>query len=228
MFPLARGPEANLRNQNMTTDHTDWHQVLARVTGAFVRGEQRVTTQELLAEHLGVSVTDRNCRRLRRVMHDLGWRGPKLMRWGEETTRGYWRHPTVGLPAIPACAGMQEEPVLEIENREEGSLASELERLTGLALQKLDQILRIPTDRGDGNLLRAQTAAAGITVNAQLRADETRLRHKPQGDVLERLLKTIEEERARINARRAAAESLPQGKAEEDIPAVPDDAGEAS
>ena len=95
-------------------------------------------------------------------------------------------------------------------------------------MQKLDQILRIPTDRGDGNLLRAQTAAAGITVNAQLRADETRLRHKPQGDVLERLLKTIEEERARINARRAAAESLPQGKAEEDIPAVPDDAGEAS
>ena len=88
-------------------------------------------------------------------------------------------------------------------------------------------VTRWVQDRGDGNLLRAQTAAAGITVNAQLRADETRLRHKPQGDVLERLLKTIEEERARINARRAAAESLPQGKGEEDIPAVPDDAGEA-
>src|SRR6516164_8886194 len=125
----------------MSTDPTDWHQVLARVTGALVRGEQRVSTQELFAK-LGVPVTDPAYRRLKRVMHDLGWRGPKLMRWGEETTRGYWRHPTVGLPAIPACAGMQEEPVAEIENGEEGSLASELERLTGLALQKLDQILR--------------------------------------------------------------------------------------
>ena len=30
--------------------------------------------------------------------------------------------------------------------------------------------------RGDGNLLRAQTAAAGLAVNAQLRADETRMK----------------------------------------------------
>jgi hypothetical protein len=65
-------------------------------------------------------------------------------------------------------------------------------------LQKLDQILRLPTDRCDGNLLRAQTAAAGIAVNAQLRADETRLRQKTQGDVLERLGKLIEQERKKL------------------------------
>jgi len=52
----------------------------------------------------------------------------------------------------------------------------ELERVTRLGLQKLEQILRIPTDRGDGNLLRAQTAAAGLAVNAQLRADEIRMK----------------------------------------------------
>jgi len=184
----------------MTTDPTDWHQVLARVTGALVRGEQRVSTQELFAK-LGVPVTDPACRRLRRVMHDLGWHGPKLMRWGEETTRGYWRHPTVGLPTIPASAGMQEEPVGEIEKLgEEGSLAPELERVTGLALQKLDQILRIPTDRGDGNLLRAQTAAAGIAVNAQLKADETKMKQAQRGDVLERLLKVMDEERKKLAA----------------------------
>jgi hypothetical protein len=121
------------------------------------------------------------------------------MRWGEETTRGYWRRPTVGLPTIPTPAGVQEEPVGEIEKLgEEGSLAPELERVTGLALQKLDQILRIPTDRGDGNLLRAQTAAAGIAVNAQLRADEQRLKTKVQGDVLERLLKAMAEEKKRL------------------------------
>jgi hypothetical protein len=190
----------------MSTDPTDWHQVLAHVTGALVRGEQRVSTQELFSK-LGVPITDPASRRLERVMHDLGWRGPKLIRWGEETTRGYWRHPTVGLPAIAASAGMQEEPVAEIEKPgEEGSLAPELEWVTGLALQKLDQILRIPTDRGDGNLLRAQTAAAGIAVNAQLKADETKMKQARRGDVLERLLKLMAEEKAKLAERRKGGE----------------------
>jgi hypothetical protein len=205
----------------MTTDATDWHQVLARVTGALVHGEQRVSTQELFAK-LGVPVTDPASRRLRRVMHDLGWHGPKLMRWGEETTRGYWRHPTVGLPAIPASAGVQEEPIAEIEKPgEEGSLAPELERVTVLALQKLDQILRIPTDRGDGNLLRAQTAAAGIAVNAQLRADEQRLKAKVQGDVLERLLKAMAEEKKRLRA--SGAEGQAEGIRLRDLRPTGDD-----
>ena len=38
----------------MTSAPTDWHQALARVNGQLVRGEQRVTTQELLTVHLGV------------------------------------------------------------------------------------------------------------------------------------------------------------------------------
>ena len=64
-----------------------------------------------------------------------------------------------------------------------------------MGLEKLEQVLRIPTNHADGNLLRAQTTAAGI---AQLRADETRLRVKVQGDVLERLLKAIEREKGQI------------------------------
>ena len=63
----------------MTNDPADWHQILAHVSGQLVRGQQRVSTQELFAK-LAVPVTDRACRRLKRVMHDLGWRGPKLMR----------------------------------------------------------------------------------------------------------------------------------------------------
>ena len=46
----------------MANDPTDWHQVLACVTGQLVRGEQRVTTHELLTVYLGVPVTDRACR----------------------------------------------------------------------------------------------------------------------------------------------------------------------
>jgi hypothetical protein len=43
--------------------------------------------------------------------------------------------------------------------------------------------------------------AAGIAVNAQLRADEQRLKAKVQGDVLERLLKVMAEERKKLAAR---------------------------
>jgi len=177
----------------MTNDPTDWHQALARASGQLVRGQQRVTTHELLTVHLGIPVTDRACRRLRRVMRDLGWRGPRLMRWGKRTLKGYWRHPTVGLPAI-----VPEEPVGEVATAERETLAPELERVTWLGLQKLEQILRIPTDRGDGNLLRAQTAAAGLAVNAQLRADETRMKQVRRGDVLARIIAMIAEEKAKL------------------------------
>jgi hypothetical protein len=193
----------------MTTDATDWHQALARVTGALVRGEQRVTTHQLLTEHLGIPVTDRACRRLRRVMRELGWRGPQKMRWGERTIQGYWRHPTVGLPAI-----VRQEPAAEITTIGERTLARELDRVTRLALQKVEQILSIPTDRSDGNLLRAQTVAAATAVNAQLRADETRLREQRSGNnLIPEMLEAIKQERAA--ALKAADEATAKMKQEQ-------------
>ena len=50
----------------------------------------------------------------------------------------------------------------------------------------------------DGVLTRNKVTAAGIAVNAQLRADQQQLRRKRTGDVLERLLKIVEEERKKI------------------------------
>ena len=176
----------------MATDPTNWHQALACVTGAHVRGEQRITTHELLTVHLGVPVTDQNGRRLRRVMHDLGWQGPRRMRWGKRTTNGYWRCPTAGPPAV-----VQEEPAMEA-SVEKGTLAVELEAVTRLGLQKLDHILRLPTDPGNGNILRAQTTAAATAVNAQLRADETKMKQVQKGDVIARLLKMMEVEQAKL------------------------------
>jgi hypothetical protein len=61
-------------------------------------------------------------------------------------------------------------------------------------------MLRMPLDVTDGNLLRAQVTAAGVAINAQLRADEQRLKAKASGDVLQRLLDAIEKERARQQA----------------------------
>jgi hypothetical protein len=193
----------------MTSDPTDWHQALARVSGQLVRGQQRVTTHELLTVHLGVPVTDQACRRLRRVMRDLGWRGPRLMRWGKKTLKGYWRHPTVGLPAI-----VRGEPAAEVATAERGdSLAPELEAVTRLALEKMTQILRIPTDRGDGNLLRAQTAAAGLAVNAQLRADEAKLKQARRGDIMERIIAMLKEEKAKLAEERRLERERKEGLA---------------
>src|SRR6516165_3417488 len=114
----------------MTSDPTDWHQVLARVSG------QLVSTHELLSLHLGVPVTDQACRRLRRVMRELGWHGPRLMRWGKQTLKGYWRFPTAVLPAI-----VQEGAQAEVEAVEGETLAPQLEAVTRLGLQKIAQIL---------------------------------------------------------------------------------------
>jgi hypothetical protein len=125
-------------------------------------------------------------------MHDLGWQGPRRMRWGKRTTNGYWRHPTAGPPVV-----MQEEPVMEALV-EKGTLAIELEAVTRLGLQKLDHILRLPTDPGNGNILRAQTTAATTAVNAQLRADETKMKQAQKGDVIARLLKMMEIEQAKL------------------------------
>jgi hypothetical protein len=176
----------------MATDPIIWHQALAHVTGALVRGEQPIATHELLTVHLGVPITDQNSRRLRRVMHGLGWRGPRRMRWGTRTTNGYWRHPTAGPPAI-----MQGEPVMEA-SVEQNTLAIELEAVTRLGLQKLDHILRLPTDPGNGNILRAQTTAAATAVNAQLGADETKMKQVKKADFMTDLLEMIKIEEAKL------------------------------
>jgi hypothetical protein len=80
-------------------------------------------------------------------------------------------------------------------------LPRELEEVTRLGLRKLARVLRAPLDVTDSNLTRSQVTAAGIAVNAQLRADEARLKAKVKGDVLERLLKLIAEEKKKLAAR---------------------------
>src|SRR5262245_21991526 len=190
----------------MAGESTDWHKTLAQVSGTLVRGEQRITTNELLTVHLGVPVTDQACRRLRRVMRDLGWRGPRRMRWGGQVTNGYWRHPTLGAPAI-----VETKPLAEASPSQE-NFAQELEGVTRLGLQKIDQILRLPTDPHNGNVLRAQISAASTAVNAQLKADETRLKKLQSEDLLKKLIQRMEEEREKLRPIRLARDELHKRK----------------
>jgi hypothetical protein len=193
----------------MTPDSTEWHRRLVNVTGVIVRGEQRVTTHELLTEHLDVPVTDQACRQLRRVMRDLGWQGPRRMRWGKRIINGYWRNPTL-VPHTIVREELMAEPIVDRE-----TLAQELEGVTRLGLQKIGQILRLPTDPHNGNVLRAQTTAAATAVNAQLKADETKMKQVQREDVIQRLLKIMERERAKLKeieeAQRASRPALTTG-----------------
>jgi len=191
ILPRSETEADGARGTRMTNYPTDWHQTLAGISGELVRGEERITTHDLLTQHLGVPVSDRAARRLRRVMRELGWRGPRRMRWGTRFLNGYWRHPTVGPPEI-----VREQPAAVV-TAERGVLASRLEAVAGQGLEKVSHILALPTDPSNGNVLRAQTAAANIAIGAQIRVDENRLRER-RNDVLPELLRRIGEEEARL------------------------------
>ena len=66
----------------------------------------------------------------------------------------------------------------------------------------------MPLDVSDPSLTRSQVTAAGIAINAQLRADEARLKAKASKDVLGRLLDAIEKERKRQAAEEANGRGL--------------------
>ena len=47
-------------------------------------------------------------------------------------------------------------------------------------------------------MLRAQTGAAALAVNAQLRADEAKMKQVRRGDMMERLIVMMAEEKAKL------------------------------
>jgi hypothetical protein len=109
---------------------------------------------------------------------------------GQEDAQRLRRH-----PSLPAVA--REEPVTEAATAEPETLAPQLAAVTRMGLEKIAQISALPTDPGNGNILRAQTHAAGLAVNAQLRADEAKLKQVRSRDIMERLLALVAEERKR-------------------------------
>ena len=173
---------------------TDWHQTLSRVTGAVINGEERITTHELLTNHLGVPYSDRAARKLKRIMRRLGWRSRKI-RLGRETRNGYCRKVVAAVPIIsqspglPPAAWADGAPVAG----HPGDMASELEAVAQLGLKNLRDILTLPLDVEDGALLRAKNAAANTILSTQTKVDENRLR-AGVADKLPELLEILREE----------------------------------
>jgi hypothetical protein len=176
---------------------TDWQEVLSAVRGIIIHGEERIATHALLTEHLGVPVTDKAARRLRRVMRRLGWR-PRKLRFGSVTRNGYCRKPGM-LPMIRPPLG-SDPPIhgAVVEQRPTDNMADELAFVAQLGLKNLRDILSAPAEYDDGPLLRAKNAAAQTALKAQLQADENRLQQRPDDDMLARVLKLIAEEEARM------------------------------
>jgi hypothetical protein len=169
----------------------------------------RVSTYELVSLVDAANRVD-TWNRLKAVMNGLGWSGPKAMRIsGGILAKGYCR-PAANesaeqvpaeqppAPAAPAVIADRSVPAAKDKQTSPEELAKKLESVCGLSLDKIEEILLLPTDSSNGNVLRAQTACAGAAVQLQLRADETRLKVKRSSDVLARLLKTIEKEKKKI------------------------------
>jgi hypothetical protein len=172
-----------------------WDTVLSTVTGMVYRGTERISSNALLnALEVGPDpvIRQKVAKRLRAPMRRLGWTGPRAMRIPAENghaagSSGYWR-----LPSRPPQLDVNVDS--DVDGLTD-DLPAALEQVTRLGLKKLERILRAPLDITDGNLVRSQVTAAIGAINAQLRADEQRLRRKPQGDVLARLIKLMEEEK---------------------------------
>jgi hypothetical protein len=166
-------------------DPEQWNSALSSITSTLVRGTERVATKDVLA-FLGLP--DSETKRLAQAMRAHGWSGPKSMRFADASGRsvvasGYERKPGQSVAVVA--------PVADVS----GDLPSKLEAVTRLALREVGKVLKAPFDASDGVLTRNKVTAAGIAVNAQLKADDHALRRQKSSDVLERLIKLIEQEK---------------------------------
>ena len=183
---------------------TDWYQVLSRAHGAVMHGEERITTHELLAHHLGVPYSDRAARKLKRTMRRLGWRARKI-RLGRETRNGYCRK-VAAAPIVSQSPGLPTEPQADEAPvaGHPGDMASELEAVAQLGLKNLRDILTAPLDFEDTSLVRAKNAAASTVLSTQVKVDENRLRSAAV-DKLPELLEILREEEILYAIRRAGS-----------------------
>jgi hypothetical protein len=86
--------------QEVREEEDPWDATLAETVGTIERGEERVSTSDLLGTVLGIHISkqrDLDYKRLSRCMRRLGWDGSKPIRIAGKTTKGYSRpHPRTG------------------------------------------------------------------------------------------------------------------------------------
>ena len=83
---------------------------------------------------------------------------------------------------------------------DENDLARKLDIVTGHAIDKLDELLTLPVNIENGNLVRGQVAAATAALNTAAKVDELRLRQRANPDILPKIIQMMREEKERLLA----------------------------
>jgi hypothetical protein len=80
--------------QQRREESDPWDDILADIVGTVEQGEEKVSSNDLLTQVLGIHISkvrDVDYKRLGRCMRRLGWDGPKHMRLNSSQTKGYSR-----------------------------------------------------------------------------------------------------------------------------------------
>jgi predicted P-loop ATPase len=80
--------------QRRREESDPWDDILADVVGTVDQGEEKVSSNDLLTQVLGIHISkvrDVDYKRLGRCMRRLGWDGPEKMRLNNGQTKGYSR-----------------------------------------------------------------------------------------------------------------------------------------
>ena len=104
----------------------------------------------------------------------------------------------VQLPNLPAYQPLPEPAIPVVAANEDG--AGQLSELLELSLAKCKEILELPLSADDDDfsaILRAQVSSIQTVFNAQLRADEGRLRSRAL-DMMPKILERIDREEAKL------------------------------
>jgi len=92
-LPEDLWPAAEAEQQARLEEHP-WFETLSAASGAVSMGKERITTDEIFTVYLKIDLEHRVQYQLKQVasmMRQLGWSGPKRLRLGDKTPRGYDR-----------------------------------------------------------------------------------------------------------------------------------------
>jgi hypothetical protein len=102
-------------------------------------------------------------------------------------------------------AGESLEPTPVPPKNLDGDLGEQLDKLTGLAITRIRQVLEAEPNLADEKLTKLQATAAQSVLNTQVKVDDSRLKRQKL-NVLPRLIEMIREEYARRAAEEAEHE----------------------
>jgi hypothetical protein len=92
------------------------------------------------------------------------------------------------------------EPALAdtIDPDDPNKLAAMLDEVTTRALSKLAEILELPVNSENGNVMRALSAGINTALTTQAKIDELKLRQRTTTDIMPRLIELMEQEREKM------------------------------